>query len=122
MAAAEAPANNNDNLIMQSQTSIRSDEGAARFRGSDTQSADVNGLFLSLTSFSEELADNRTSCASKNSDSDSVIEVLLSLDTWCTRAGDSSADSCFWERHWLMSKSKSSVTLPKLEEEAVTKL
>lgn len=28
-----------------------------------------------LTSFSEELADNKTSCASKNSDSDSVIEV-----------------------------------------------
>lgn len=55
--------------------------------------ADWNTLVL--TSFSEELADNRTSCASKNSDKDSVIDALLSLDTWCTRAGDSSTESCF---------------------------
>lgn len=58
----------------------------------------LTALLPSLTSFSEELADSRTSCASKNSDRDSVMEVLLSLDTWCTRAGDSSTESCFWER------------------------
>lgn len=52
-------------------------------------------LMFTLTSFSEELADNRTSCASKNSESDSVIEALLSLDTWCMRARDSSTESCF---------------------------
>lgn len=34
------------------------------------------------TSFSEELADSRTSCASKNSVRESAIDSLLSLETW----------------------------------------
>lgn len=34
----------------------------------------------SLTSFSDELADSSTSWASKNSDTDSDIDSLLSLD------------------------------------------
>lgn len=33
------------------------------------------------TSFSEELGDNRTSCASKNSERESVMESLLSLES-----------------------------------------
>lgn len=50
----------------------------------------------SFTSFSEELADRSTSRASKNSDSDSEMDALLSLDTWWTRGWDSSVESCFW--------------------------
>lgn len=78
---------------MQPPTSVLKDDGTATQRHQYT--ADVNSLARTLTSFSEELADNRTSCASKNSDSDSVIEALLSLDTWCTRARHSSTESCF---------------------------
>lgn len=39
----------------------------------------------SLTSFSEDDEERRYSCASKNSDIDSGIDALLSLDAWCTK-------------------------------------
>lgn len=38
-----------------------------------------------LTSFSEDEEERRYSCASKNSDIDSGIDALLSLDAWCTK-------------------------------------
>lgn len=44
------------------------------------------------TSFSEELGDSRTSWASKNSERESVIDSLLSLESWCTRARPSSLE------------------------------
>lgn len=44
------------------------------------------------TSFSEELGDNRTSWASKNSDRESVMESRLSLESWWTRGRLSSVE------------------------------
>lgn len=50
------------------------------------------------TSFSEELADSRTSCASKNSVRESAIDSLLSLEIWWTRPLLSSLEfSCLKE-------------------------
>lgn len=50
------------------------------------------------TSFSEELGDNRTSCASKNSERESVMESLLSLESWWTRARLSSLEFSYLKR------------------------
>lgn len=44
------------------------------------------------TSFSEELGESRTSWASKNSERESVMDSLLSLESWCTRARLSSPE------------------------------
>lgn len=49
------------------------------------------------TSFSEELGERRTSWASKNSERESVMDSLLSLESWCTRARLSSLEFSWWK-------------------------